>query len=487
MIYLKQNVDDYNNDFRTMIQAFIPGEKIVLYPEGTRLTFRADLDEQAVHLSLWEQDRKLDEETAICHYPDKKQARNPIKAAAYYLLSRHCKKTLPWGSMTGVRPTKFATARLEEGWQKEPIIKEYEQIYLTTRQKGEICYEVAKKEQELFRGFHFREEYCLYVGIPFCLSRCLYCSFTAYPIAQYQNRVEEYLQALFREMDYVAEAYRNKKLVSVYIGGGTPTSLTAKQLAAVIDRIYQTFPTEHLREFTVEAGRPDSLNREKFEMLREHKATRISINPQTMNDDTLRFIGRAHTAQMTVDAFHLARECGLDNINMDMIIGLPGEDLEKIRHTLDEIRKLQPDSLTVHSLAIKRAAELNIRMQEYRDSITGSTNEMLMLADEYARQMDMRPYYLYRQKNIPGNLENVGYTVSGKECLYNILIMEEKMDIIALGAGTSTKLVFPDENRIERIENVKNVDEYIVRVDEMMQRKAAGFRQKAAELHPESR
>lgn len=484
MIYLKQNVDDYNNDFRTMIQAFIPGEKIVLYPEETRLTFQAELTAQEVCLSIWEDGKKLDEEKVQCYYPDKKQARNPIKAAAYYLLSRYCGKTLPWGSMTGVRPTKFATARLEEGWSREDIIREYEQVYLTVRQKGEICHEVAKKEQELFRGFRFRDEYCLYVGIPFCLSRCLYCSFTAYPIAQYANRVEEYLQALFREMDYVAEAYRNKKLVSVYIGGGTPTSLSAEQLASVIDRIYQTFPVEHLREFTVEAGRPDSLTTEKFQMLKEHKATRISINPQTMNDATLSFIGRAHTAQMTIDAFHMARECGMDNINMDMIIGLPGEDLTQIQHTLDEIRTLRPESLTVHSLAIKRAAELNIRMQEYRDSITGSTNEMLMLADKYARDMQMQPYYLYRQKNIPGNLENVGYAVSGKECLYNILIMEEKMDIIALGAGTSTKLVFPDENRIERIENVKNVEEYIARVDEMMQRKTEGFRQKEAELQP---
>lgn len=477
MIYLKQNVDDYNNDFRTMIQAFIPGEKIVTEPEGTRLTFQAELTTEEVCLSLWEAGRKLDEEKAECCYPDKKQARNPIKAAAYYLLSRYCAKTLPWGSMTGVRPTKFATARLEEGWSREDIIREYEQVYLTLRQKGEICHEVAAKEQELFRGFHFREEYCLYVGIPFCLSRCLYCSFTSYPITQYESRVEDYLQALFREMDYVAEAYKDKKLVSVYIGGGTPTSLRAEQLAAVIDRIYQTFPIEHLREFTVEAGRPDTLTEEKFRMLKEHQVTRISINPQTMNDDTLRVIGRAHTAQMTTEAFRLARACGMDNINMDMIIGLPGEDLSMIQHTLDEIYTLRPDSLTVHSLAIKRAAELNIRMQEYRDRITGSTNEMLMLADKYARDMQMQPYYLYRQKNIPGNLENVGYATAGKECLYNILIMEEKMDIIALGAGTSTKLVFPDENRIERIENVKNVDEYIARVEEMMQRKAMGFKQ----------
>lgn len=479
MIYLKQNVEDYNHDFRTMIQAFFPGEKIVILEEGTRLTFQAELTEKQVVLRLWEHGREIDQETAVCYYPDKKAARNSIKAASYYLLSRYCGKTLPWGSMTGVRPTKFATARLEQGWQKAEIIREYETVYLAARQKGEICYRVAKREQELLEPFHFTEEYCLYVGIPFCLSRCLYCSFTAYPVHQYQDRIQDYLDALFQELEYVARAYKTKRLVAVYIGGGTPTSLSAEQLATVIDRIYQQFDTGFIREFTVEAGRPDSLNLEKFMMLRERPVTRISINPQTMNDETLRLIGRAHTAQMTIDAYHMARDCGMDNINMDMIVGLPRENIQHIRHTLEVIRDLAPDSLTVHSLAIKRAAELNIRMEQYQDSITGSTNEMLMLADQYATELGMMPYYLYRQKNIPGNLENVGYAVPGKECLYNVLIMEEKMDIIAVGAGTATKLTFPDENRIERVENVKNVDEYIRRVDEMILRKEAGFQQKS--------
>ena len=478
MIYLDQNVSDYDNDFRTMIQAFIPREKIVLSEEGTRLTFRARLTEEQVELSLWENGEKIGEERADCYYPDKKTARNPIKAAAYYLLSRYCNKSLPWGSMTGVRPTKFATARLEEGWTEEEVIQEYEKQYLTTRQKGEICYRVAKREQELLQSFHFQEEYCLYVGIPFCLSRCLYCSFAAYPVSQYQNRIEDYLAALFHEIEYVAQAYKNKRLVAVYMGGGTPTSLNAEQLGRVIDKIYKEFDTQFVREFTVEAGRPDSLNREKFMVMKERPVTRISINPQTMNDKTLQFIGRNHTAQMTVDAFYQARECGMDNINMDMIVGLPKEGIEDIRYTLDVIRELNPESLTVHSLAIKRAAELNIQMQQYQDSIKGSTNEMLTLADQYASELGMQPYYLYRQKNIPGNLENVGYAKPGKECLYNVLIMEEKMDIIAVGAGTSTKLTFPEENRIERVENVKNVEEYIHRVDEMIARKEAGFQEK---------
>ena len=257
------------------------------------------------------------------------------------------------------------------------------------------------------------------------------------------------------------------------MGGGTPTALSAGQLGRLIDFIYQKFNTEHVLEFTVEAGRPDSLDEEKFRMLKEHPVTRISINPQTMNDETLKFIGRAHTSEMTIEAFKLARDCGMDNINMDMIVGLPNESLSMIEYTLERIEELKPDSLTVHSLALKRSAELNIQMQRYRDSITGSTDEMLKAADRVARRLGMNPYYLYRQKNIPGNLENVGYAIPGKECLYNILIMEEKMDIIAVGAGTSTKMVYKDS--IGRIENVKNVDEYIARVDEMIERKRIEF------------
>ncbi len=479
-IYLKQNVPDYDNDFRTMLQAFLPGERIVITEENTRLTFQAELEPEQVTVSLWENGKELDRERVLCRYPDKKTARNPIKGAAYHLLSRYCGRTLPWGGMTGVRPTKFATARLEEGWTDEAVIREYEEVYFTTRQKGEICCRVAKREQELLAGFHFPEEYCLYVGIPFCPSRCLYCSFPSYPAARYGNRIEEYLNALSQEMEYVASAYRNKRLVSVYIGGGTPTALSADQLGRLIDRIYQVFDTRHLMEFTVEAGRPDSLTQEKFRVLKERPVTRISINPQTMNDKTLEFIGRAHTAQMAADAYEQARAWGLDNINMDIIAGLPGEGTEELRYTLERIQELNPDSLTVHSLAIKRAADLNIRMKQYRDSIKGSTDEMLTLAGQCAEGMGMQPYYLYRQKNIPGNLENVGYARPGKECLYNVLIMEEKMDIIAIGAGAATKLVFPDENRIERIENVKNVEVYISRIEEMLERKAAGFRKKEA-------
>ncbi|MBR1568209.1 MAG: coproporphyrinogen dehydrogenase HemZ [Lachnospiraceae bacterium] len=508
MILLQYNFDLYESDFRQMIQAFFFGERIVtevkgkvvkeeqeaplfvfdawfgdgtdrLDVEDTEMAGQSDpasLEPGVIVMRILVDGVCQAQEHVICRYRDRKACRNQVKATAYHLLSGYSGRTLPWGSMTGVRPTKFATSMAEAGYSDEEIIREYETTYLTTRQKGEICCLVARREQALLSPFHYTEEYCLYIGIPFCPTRCLYCSFASYPMDACSDLVEPYLQAMTKELDYVAQAYRNKRLVAIYMGGGTPTALSVDQLARIIEHVYEIFDTTYVREFTVEAGRPDSLSEDKLHMLHEHPVTRISINPQTMNDATLTLIGRAHTSGQIIETYRMARRIGLDNINMDMIVGLPKETLTEIRHTLDSIRELRPDSLTVHSLALKRSAELNIQMQKYRDSITGSTDEMLNAADMTAKALGMEPYYLCRQKNIPGNLENVGYAVPGKECLYNVLIMEEKMDIIAVGAGTSTKMVYPDA--VGRIENVKNLKDYIQRVDEMIARKEAEFRKK---------
>lgn len=488
MIYLEQNLEIYNNDIRAMLQAFFDNEKVVLTKDDTRISlqveYTADSDVETqvanggyVTYTLEDVDGFHATKTVVVDYMNKKIARNPLKAALYHILSEYTGKELPWGSMTGVRPTKVATEWLENGKDDETIRHLYTDTYLTIPQKADICIEVAKKEQELFKDFSYDEEYCIYIGIPFCPSRCLYCSFTSYPIAQYANKVEDYLQALYKEMEFVAhaEAYKEKRLVAIYIGGGTPSALTAEQLQALVSKLKNTFDMQYVREFCVECGRPDSITIDKLRVLKELGVERISINPQTMSDETLQLIGRAHSVEQTKEAFTIAREAGFDNINMDMIVGLPGEDMEHVQHTLSEIRKMEPDSLTVHSLAIKRAANLNIEMERYQSLIKGSTNEMLLAVDACARDMEMKPYYLYRQKNIPGKLENIGYAVEGKECVYNILIMEEKLDILGMGAGSSSKFIFRKENRIERVENVKNVDEYINRIDEMIERKKKMF------------
>ncbi len=307
------------------------------------------------------------------------------------------------------------------------------------------------------------------MGIPFCPTTCLYCSFTSYPIEKWIGHLKEYRAALFHELDYAAEQ-AGRHPSSIYVGGGTPTSLPSDELRLLLEKLTHTFDCAGAAEFTVEAGRPDSITKEKLAVLRQYGVTRISINPQTMNQKTLDLIGRQHTAEDVQERFWLAREMGFDNINMDLIVGLPQEEREDVKRTLEAVKALGPDSLTVHSLAIKRAARLNTMREAYRDYKIVGTQEILDMTVRYAREMGMEPYYLYRQKNMAGNFENVGYALPDKECIYNILIMEEQQTIIGCGAGSTSKRVYPD-GRIERCENVKDVSSFIERIDEMIERK----------------
>ena len=380
-------------------------------------------------------------------------------------------KHLPWGTLTGIRPTKIAMTKLEEGKSEQEIFDYMKKTYFTSDEKINLSIEIAMRERKLLSAIDYKNGYSLYVGIPFCPTTCLYCSFTSYPIGRWQGRTQLYLDALYREMDYVAEKKRGCTLDTVYFGGGTPTSLSAEDLDRLITKLKAAFDFSAVQEFTVEAGRPDSITREKLEVLKKHGVTRISINPQTMKEETLKLIGRRHTVEDVREKFHLAREAGFDNINMDLIIGLPEEDISDVHATMEAVKELAPDSVTVHSLAIKRAARLNTMKEVYKDLKITNTQEMIDLTARYAREMGLEPYYLYRQKNMAGNFENVGYAAPGKACIYNVLIMEEQQTIIGCGAGTTTKRLFPEENRIERAENVKDVEQYIARVDEMIERK----------------
>jgi oxygen-independent coproporphyrinogen-3 oxidase len=272
-------------------------------------------------------------------------------------------------------------------------------------------------------------------------------------------------------MDYTAAKMAGRPLDTVYLGGGTPTSLPAEDLDLLLNRLRAAFPVEQALELTVEAGRPDSITREKLLVLKRHGVTRISINPQTMKQETLDLIGRRHSVEMVKETFAMARELGFDNINMDLIIGLPGESSRDVKDTMEQVKELNPDSVTVHSLAIKRASRLKLLWEEYRDKTGQDIDAMAEITARAAKDMGLEPYYLYRQKNMAGNFENVGYAAPGKACIYNILIMEELQTILACGAGTTTKLIFPAENRKERVENVKDADQYVERIDEMLERK----------------
>ncbi|MDP4092877.1 MAG: coproporphyrinogen dehydrogenase HemZ [Bacillota bacterium] len=396
-----------------------------------------------------------------------------VSRQVYNLFSRYTGKKLPWGFLTGIRPAKIVHEMLENSMHEHNIIQRLTGYFKLSGQKAQLVYDVASVERKILNRTP-DNTVSIYIGIPFCPTRCLYCSFASYPIKACSGFVENYLVSLKKEISTVYDELikgKGYKIQSLYIGGGTPTALNNTQLKGLLDFIMDNLDLTDLEEYTIEAGRPDSLDAEKLETIKNSKVSRISINPQTMNSDTLEFIGRRHTPLETLSAFEIARSIGFDNINMDIIAGLPGEDIEKFKRTLDIISKLGPESLTVHTLAVKRGSRLHEEKGTMALPTSETATQMVNLAGNYAGMMNMHPYYLYRQKYILGNLENIGYCKRGYEGLYNIQIMEEKQTNIAFGADAVTKVVYSDENRIERAFNVKNVEEYIKRVDEMIDRK----------------
>ena len=405
----------------------------------------------------------------------RKERKDQLKIALYHLLVKLTGKTLPWGNLTGIRPAKLAMGLIESGMKNTEVAREMRERYLVSPQKTALAITIANREREILKDIDYENGYSLYVGIPFCPSICLYCSFSSYPLKQWKDKVDLYVEALCKEIREVSQMMKGRKLDTIYIGGGTPTTLEPYQLQKLLDALRESFGYEGLAEFTIEAGRPDSITRDKLMILRNYPVTRISVNPQTMNQETLDIIGRRHTVDETKAAFALARECGFDNINMDLIVGLPGEDRSMVENTLKEVKALAPDSMTVHSLAVKRAARLNMFKDRYQEMTFENNQEIMDMTMRAAYEMEMGPYYLYRQKNMKGNFENVGYAKVDKAGIYNILIMEEKQPIIALGAGGSSKLVFDHGKRIERVENVKDVTSYIARIDEMIERKRTGI------------
>lgn len=484
----------YENDFYPLVKAFypeetikvhskeefigrqqenlLPGQEGIMDPGDTELIIELELFEEYVLIRVGNQLKKQ-EKKIICSRTSltKGAYKNTIKRGMYQLLSQLVQRKLPWGILTGIRPTKLVYEMLEQEISEANIREYMDQEYLCSHEKVDMSIQIAKRELTLLKEMDYQNGYSLYIGIPFCPTTCLYCSFTSYSIARFSNLVEGYLEALEKEIAYAATCFPNKKLTTVYFGGGTPTTLSAEQLDRIIRKVKEHFDFTHVKEFCVEAGRPDSITLEKLEVLKKWGVDRISINPQSMQQRTLDLIGRYHTVEEIKEAFRMAREAGHDNINMDIIIGLPGETPEDVEDTLRQIQALDPESLTVHTLAIKRAARLNLEKDNYAELKASKVPTMLESAMRFAKENDYLPYYLYRQKNMADNLENIGYSKYGKEGLYNILIMEEKQTILALGAGGMSKFVFHKENRLERVDNVKSVTDYINRIDEMIARK----------------
>lgn len=474
------NNKDFEYEVCTFLKVYYPNENIELVEQD--MDYKFNIKDDYIGLAYYEDGHKISEsyydkkDKEILNLPkEKKEKRKEqkrlIKRLMYELINDITSKEQPWGILTGIRPTKVVFNLIDKYDSNYNLIrKELKEDYKISKNKIDLLIDIVNKEYPILQK-NKENEISIYIGIPFCPTRCLYCSFTSYPIDVYKNRVDAYLDALNKEISFVSQNIKDRPIRTIYIGGGTPTSLDNERLKKLMYIVNENFDINKIEEFTVEAGRPDTLNRDKLLTLKTSGVDRISINPQTMNQKTLDIIGRRHTVKQIINSYSEAREIGFNSLNMDLILGLPEETPPDVENTMKEIIKLNPNNLTVHTMAIKRASKLNENIDEYNLTREEEIREMINISANGAKEIDLEPYYMYRQKNMLGNFENVGYAKKGKECIYNIEIMEEQQTIYAIGAGASTKIVYPSENRIERVENVKNVEQYIERIGEMIERK----------------
>ena len=413
---------------------------------------------------------RMEKSRAVSDDPllEKRYHKRLIKQCLYEVMKQAAGFTPPWGSLTGIRPTRLIYEGMSRGLTLEEATEEVREIFDILPEKAALLSEIVAVQREM--GEPQSDEADMYVGIPFCVSRCAYCSFLSGEVGK-GKQLPPYVDALEKEIAGTMALIEEKGLKprAFYMGGGTPTSLSAPLLDRVLSAARPFI--DRAREVTVEAGRPDTIDRDKLLVIRDHGATRISVNPQTMHERTLELIGRRHTTAQTEEAYALARQIGFHHINMDLIAGLPGESLEMFLQTLEWSRALSPESLTVHTLSIKRSSLLHLWEAELPDGAMVAA--MVDAGRAEAAQRGMRPYYLYRQKHMAGNLENVGYALPGHECFYNVDMMEETGHVLAVGAGAISKRVNPAIGRIERAPNVSEIQHYIDRTDEMLERKRA--------------
>lgn len=393
---------------------------------------------------------------------------NQVKRMLYMMLSEATGIRPAWGILTGVRPVKLC-GEMTDHYGEERTATMLRSNYLLSDEKADLIQKMLKRQRHTF-GRPPKDSAGIYIGIPFCPTRCLYCSFASNQVSD--EEIARYFEALKKEINSSADLLSDcgYRAESVYIGGGTPTSLTASQLDELLSLVRKRFG-EDLWEFTVEAGRPDTIDAEKLSVMTDHNVGRISINPQTLQDKTLKLIGRDHTTKEFIDAYEMARNAGIRDINMDIIAGLPEETESDFEDTLTRLIDLDPENITVHCLAVKRASKLHMIDENYNYDHAEVTEKMLGTAQDMLGEAGYEPYYLYRQKHMAGSLENTGYTKGGCDSCYNVRIMDEHQTICAMGAGGISKVYYPEEDRLERVANVTNYEQYIDRIDEMIKRK----------------
>jgi coproporphyrinogen dehydrogenase HemZ len=484
MIALITNQPEFFGDLADVVRLFFGMEKISPLSEGADLIFRHAFSEEGgkwlerceiagAGIPMAEKTLAFDPVSSGGRLFTQRLNKRYAKLCLYALLKEYRGFSPPWGSLTGIRPTKVARQLMEEGRSLPEAMEALQSVFDVSEPKARLAGDILRAQEGLYR-WGDAERFDVYIGIPFCRTRCLYCSFFSSGMERPET-VSAYLAALMREIEAfgLLMKEKRKRCRAIYVGGGTPVALETGQLRSVLETARAAFPGAV--ELTVEAGRPDCVTGENMRMLKDMGIGRVSVNPQTMNARTLEAIGRGHTPQEVLNAFAMARRAGIPRINMDIIAGLPGEGVEQMEHTLDALEPLDMDNLTVHTLAIKHSSRLNERLADYPlpDSVTASA--MLDRMQEFAEKKGMRPYYMYRQKYMAGNLENVGYALPGAECLYNIDMMEETHDIVALGAGAVSKRMFYEETRHERFPNPKNIKYYIERIDEIIRGKREFF------------
>lgn len=469
MVQLITNAPRFYNDISEEIRLLIGAEEIVLtdsFTDEAAMQLRIDLMDgsegrravgtlfpAALHCTI-----PVEKPDPTDPLDAKRQDKRAVKLTAYTLFRQLSSLPTPWGSLTGIRPTKLLR-ELTQREGEEAAKKRFLDVFGVSREKYELAQHINEVQRPVIAAVTPRDA-DVYIGIPYCRSRCLYCSFGA-EVPKHKGVLDEYLLPLFTDIQAGAALLREGKyrVRALYVGGGTPTVLDAEQLERLMDVIKSAY-SDFDGELTVEAGRPDTITAEKLSVLRRYGTNRVSVNPQTMNDETLRVIGRFHSSEDIKKAFALVRDSGIPVVNMDLIAGLPGEGLEQFQRSLDGVTALSPENLTVHTLAIKRSSRLKAQLDAYPLPSSQTVETMIHRGAEAAEALKMRPYYLYRQKYMQGNLENVGYALNGTDCVYNIDMMEETVSIMAHGAGAMTKRVYGGGERVERLPNPKDVPSY---------------------------
>lgn len=459
------NSQKFLYDFQHLIRAFFPNEEVGFGKDG-ELCFESTFEGLNIKMQVFENDKQLLLKNFVLT-EDEHESKRIFGRNLYDILKSITKQELPWGILTGIRPSKIAYDLIQSGRSDKEILEFLKGEYYILPKKAELLLEVAKNELEILKDIKSNFA-ALYIGIPICPTRCLYCSFSCDEL-NYRIRplIKTYTNALLKELERVFALIkeREKQICAVYIGGGSPAVLGVDNVRMIFDNLFSNLPTRYIKEVTFEAGRPDTIDEKLIEYLSSFNNInmRLCINPQTSHDKTLKIIGRNHTFDDIKRAFELSKNYCIENINSDVILGLPNETKDDFKKTIIDVLSLDPTSITIHTLSIKRSSLLRFKWQEYCFMDKEDVNHLLDWAKDILKSAGYSPYYMYRQKNMIGNFENVGYSKKGFEGLYNVMMMQEKHDIYACGAKAVSKFIY-ENNRIERVFNPADINLYISRV-----------------------